>query len=96
MNIVDSVLERWDLTDTAMQRKIVFALVERYAKAQDEIARLTAALHANRCHPDWTYMIQLTHSELSKQWRREAGLEPNHEYQTPPGDESWRRRKEPS
>lgn len=23
----------------------------------DEIARLTAALHANRCHPDYVYII---------------------------------------
>lgn len=57
-----------------------------------EIARLTAALHANRCHPDYLYSVSRgdIHPFFVQGW------EPNPEYQAAPGDECWRRRKEPT
>lgn len=36
------------------------AIVEDTAKLFQESGRLTTALHANRCHPDWSYLVLAT------------------------------------
>ncbi len=61
-----------------------------------EIRRLTTALHANLCHPDFAYIVCPPESiAISVQWK-EIGWEPNPEYPCAPGDQCWRRKKEPS
>lgn len=56
-----------------------------------EMARLTFALHANRCHPDYTYIVV----PISGSGFYEPSLdgwERNPEYKAAPGDECWRRK----
>ena len=72
-------------------------LVEGYKKgrveSQAEIDRLTAALHANRCHPDYTYII-FPKTEIPVLYALEAGgWEMNPEYSAALGDICWRRKK---
>lgn len=59
----------------------------------DELNRLTAALHANRCHPDYVYSV-IPSWPLPCGVMESGGWERNPEYQCVPGDECWRRRKE--
>jgi hypothetical protein len=59
-----------------------------------EIARLTAALHANRCHPDYEYTTGIDVGGIAAVLA-ESGFEPNPEHQCAPGDECWRRRRTP-
>lgn len=42
-----------------------------------EIERLTAALHAHQCHPDWTYAITTGGSPLPPSGQWGTGWEPN-------------------
>ena len=62
-------------------------LRERIQVAEDEIARLTAMLHAAQAHEDWEYTLIYLKS-------KEEGWERNPEAETPGGDECWRRRKD--
>lgn len=66
-----------------------------------EIARLTASLHANRCHPDYEYRtvpdyVSRPDSEpyLKSIHLDGDGWERNPEFFAMPGHESWRKRKE--
>ncbi len=63
----------------------------------DQLDRLTAALHANRCHPDYEYYIapgsRATETRVIA-WEL-ARWERNSEFRTAPGDECWRRRRAP-
>jgi hypothetical protein len=45
--------------------------------AEAEIARLTAALHANQCHPDWTYAITTGGSPVLPPAQFGVAWEPN-------------------
>lgn len=67
-----------------------------YAELEAEVARLTAALHAARAHPDYQYLIvPAGHmGALGVAMRQEDGWEQCVEANVVPGDECWRRRKE--
>ena len=66
-----------------------------FTKAKEEIARLTAALHAAKAHPDFSYIvIPASDLHLFHKWREGEAWEPCPEATVAPGDECWRRRKE--
>lgn len=69
--------------------------METVSKSFEEVARLTAALHANRCHPDYVYLIKHI-GDKDCELLADLGLfewERNPEYVAAPGDECWRKRK---
>ncbi len=73
----------------------VTMLQMQIAKCEEEVARLTAALHACRGHPDYQYTTGMDTTGGMALRLLKDGWEPNREHQCALGDESWRRRRTP-
>jgi hypothetical protein len=70
----------------------MFRMREREAvHKQEEVARLTAALHAAKAHPDFSYIVIPPSTSVSPS---ASGWEPSPETPVAPGDTCWRRRAE--
>ncbi len=71
--------------------------IEQGESMTREIARLTASLHRNRCHPDYAYALVHSYTdpqyvEINVHLDRSFVWEPNREYAVSHYYECWRRK----
>jgi len=104
---MEIVEEQWDKVSHCWQRVLwaghaalfgacdaasdVVALKPELANLAAEVARLSAAMHRARVHPDFTYFVAPS-GQMTGVFSADLGWEPCPEADVAPGDECWRRR----